>query len=49
MPLALLSGIAVVTSTYVAINIAYFVVLDIETIKSTNAVAAVSKYFIFIN
>ncbi|GMR52305.1 hypothetical protein PMAYCL1PPCAC_22500 [Pristionchus mayeri] len=40
MPLALLSGILIVTAVYVSINVAYFVVLDVETVKSSNAVAA---------
>ncbi|CAJ0946171.1 unnamed protein product, partial [Mesorhabditis belari] len=40
VPMALLGGIATVTSVYVLINIAYFVVLDVETVKSSNAVAA---------
>lgn len=40
MPLALLSGILIVSIVYFLINIAYFVVLDVETIKSSNAVAA---------
>lgn len=44
MPLALLSGILIVTAVYVSINVAYFVVLDVETVKSSNAVAAVSCY-----
>ncbi|CAB3408742.1 unnamed protein product [Caenorhabditis bovis] len=41
VPLALLSGIIVVSSVYVAINLAYFVVLDVETVKHSDAVAAV--------
>ncbi|CAD6184087.1 unnamed protein product [Caenorhabditis auriculariae] len=40
VPLALLFGIGVVTAVYVSINVAYFVVLDVETVKSSNAVAA---------
>ncbi|CAI4229979.1 unnamed protein product [Auanema sp. JU1783] len=40
IPLALLGGIGIVTTVYVAINVAYFVVLDVETFKSSNAVAA---------
>ncbi|KAL6730763.1 hypothetical protein Aduo_001704 [Ancylostoma duodenale] len=40
VPLALLSGIATVTAVYVSINVAYFVALDVETVKSSNAVAA---------
>lgn len=43
MPTALLSGIGIVTLVYLSINIAYFVVLDVETMKSSNAVAAVSS------
>ncbi|KAF7625994.1 hypothetical protein Mgra_00009819 [Meloidogyne graminicola] len=39
-PLALLSGILIVFLAYFFINISYFAVLDIETIKSSNAVAA---------
>jgi len=42
MPLALLSGIFIVSCVYFLINIAYFAVLDVETMKSSNAVAAVS-------
>lgn len=41
VPLALLSGIITVTVVYLTINIAYFVVLDVDTFKSSNAVAAV--------
>ncbi|CAD5209629.1 unnamed protein product [Bursaphelenchus xylophilus] len=40
MPLALLSGIGTVTVIYLSINVAYFAVLDVETMKSSNAVAA---------
>ncbi|KJH53293.1 amino acid permease [Dictyocaulus viviparus] len=40
IPLALLFGIATVTAVYVSINVAYFVALDVETVKSSNAVAA---------
>ncbi|CEF65307.1 Amino acid/polyamine transporter I family-containing protein [Strongyloides ratti] len=40
VPLALLSGIIVVATIYIFINIAYFVALDAETMKSSNAVAA---------
>ncbi|KAJ1347319.1 hypothetical protein KIN20_002351 [Parelaphostrongylus tenuis] len=40
IPLALLSGIATVTAVYVSINVAYFVALDVEAVKSSNAVAA---------
>uniref|UniRef100_A0A915E9J0 Uncharacterized protein n=1 Tax=Ditylenchus dipsaci TaxID=166011 RepID=A0A915E9J0_9BILA len=40
MPLALLSGILIVSVVYFAINIAYFAVLDVDTMKSSNAVAA---------
>ncbi|KAK0424539.1 hypothetical protein QR680_008715 [Steinernema hermaphroditum] len=40
MPLALLSGILLVTVVYLSINISYFIVLDVDTIKSSNAVAA---------
>ncbi|EYC20601.1 hypothetical protein Y032_0021g305 [Ancylostoma ceylanicum] len=43
VPLALLSGIATVTAVYVSINVAYFVALDVETVKSSNAVAAVRQ------
>ncbi|PAV68201.1 hypothetical protein WR25_19347, partial [Diploscapter pachys] len=39
MPLALLSGISLVAIVYLAMNVAYFVVLDVETVKSSNAVA----------
>uniref|UniRef100_A0A914MUL7 Amino acid transporter n=1 Tax=Meloidogyne incognita TaxID=6306 RepID=A0A914MUL7_MELIC len=39
-PLALLSGISIVFLAYFCINIAYFAVLDVETMKSSNAVAA---------
>uniref|UniRef100_A0A914L9P1 Amino acid transporter n=1 Tax=Meloidogyne incognita TaxID=6306 RepID=A0A914L9P1_MELIC len=39
-PLALLSGILIVFLAYFCINIAYFAVLDVETMKSSNAVAA---------
>lgn len=41
VPFALLTGISVVTAIYVAINVAYFVVLDVETVKQSDAVAAV--------
>ena len=41
MPLALLSGISLVAIVYIAMNVAYFVVLDVETVKSSNAVAVV--------
>jgi amino acid transporter len=40
VPAALLSGIAVVTLVYVCLNISFFAVLDVETMKSSNAVAA---------
>uniref|UniRef100_A0A0K0DBL0 Amino acid permease/ SLC12A domain-containing protein n=1 Tax=Angiostrongylus cantonensis TaxID=6313 RepID=A0A0K0DBL0_ANGCA len=40
IPLALLSGIVTVTAVYVSVNVAYFVALDVETVKSSNAVAA---------
>uniref|UniRef100_A0A7I4XU51 Large neutral amino acids transporter small subunit 2 n=1 Tax=Haemonchus contortus TaxID=6289 RepID=A0A7I4XU51_HAECO len=40
VPLALLGGILTVTAVYVSINVAYFVALDVETVKSSNAVAA---------
>ncbi|KAI1710819.1 amino acid permease domain-containing protein [Ditylenchus destructor] len=40
MPLALLTGILTVSLVYFAMNIAYFAVLDVETMKSSNAVAA---------
>ncbi|CAD5206642.1 unnamed protein product [Bursaphelenchus okinawaensis] len=40
MPLALLSGIGTVTLIYMSINVAYFAVIDVETMKSSNAVAA---------
>lgn len=43
MPLALLSGIFTVSAVYFSINLAYFAVLDVETVKSSNAVAAVSR------
>jgi hypothetical protein len=51
VPTALLSGIGIVTLVYLSINIAYFVVLDVETMKSSNAVAAVSisQFTQFIN
>lgn len=48
MPLALLSGILIVSIVYFLINIAYFVVLDVETIKSSNAVAAVLLFFLIV-
>ncbi|KAK6043127.1 hypothetical protein COOONC_19368, partial [Cooperia oncophora] len=35
-----LGGILTVTAVYVSINVAYFVALDVETVKSSNAVAA---------
>jgi uncharacterized membrane protein len=38
--MALLSGIGIVTLVYLSINMAYFVVLDVDTMKSSNAVAA---------
>ncbi|CAI5440432.1 unnamed protein product [Caenorhabditis angaria] len=41
VPLALMSGIGIVTAVYVAINVAYFVVLDVDTVKSSDAVAAI--------
>lgn len=41
VPLALLGGIFTVTLVYLTINIAYFVVLDVDTFTSSNAVAAV--------
>uniref|UniRef100_A0A0K0DTX7 AA_permease domain-containing protein n=1 Tax=Strongyloides stercoralis TaxID=6248 RepID=A0A0K0DTX7_STRER len=41
VPLALLSGIIVVALIYISINIAYFVALDVDTMKSSNAVAAI--------
>ena len=41
VPLALLSGITVVTAVYFFINLAFFTVMDAETIKHTDAVAAV--------
>uniref|UniRef100_A0AC35U130 AA_permease domain-containing protein n=1 Tax=Rhabditophanes sp. KR3021 TaxID=114890 RepID=A0AC35U130_9BILA len=41
VPLALLSGIIVVTLVYISINVAYFVALDTDTMKSSNAVAAI--------
>uniref|UniRef100_A0A1I8ABX1 AA_permease domain-containing protein n=1 Tax=Steinernema glaseri TaxID=37863 RepID=A0A1I8ABX1_9BILA len=40
VPLALMSGILLVTVVYLSINISYFIVLDVDTIKSSNAVAA---------
>lgn len=40
VPLALLTGILTVTAVYVSINVAYFVALDVDTVKSSNAVAA---------
>jgi amino acid transporter len=40
MPTALLTGIGIVTLVYLSINMAYFVVLDVDTMKSSNAVAA---------
>ncbi|KAK5965043.1 Amino Acid Transporter [Trichostrongylus colubriformis] len=40
VPLALLVGILTVTAIYVSINVAYFVALDVDTVKSSNAVAA---------
>ena len=43
-PETLNSGIITVTLVYLTINIAYFVVLDVETFQSSNAVAAVSLY-----
>jgi uncharacterized membrane protein len=43
VPLALLSGIGIVSAVYLAINVAYFAVLDVDTIKSSNAVAAVKN------
>ncbi|KAL3117249.1 hypothetical protein niasHT_007652 [Heterodera trifolii] len=39
-PLALLSGILIVFLIYFCINIAFFAVLDIHTMKTSNAVAA---------
>lgn len=47
MPMSLLSGIGIVTLVYLSINLAYFVVLDVETMKSSNAVAAVSLLISF--
>uniref|UniRef100_A0A7E4UPJ2 AA_permease domain-containing protein n=1 Tax=Panagrellus redivivus TaxID=6233 RepID=A0A7E4UPJ2_PANRE len=41
VPLALLSGIGVVTGIYFFINIAFFAVLDIDTMKNSAATAAV--------
>jgi amino acid transporter len=41
VPLALLTGIGVVTIIYFFINLSFFAVLDATTIKETNAVAAV--------
>lgn len=41
MPLALLSGIFIVSIVYFSVNVAYLTVLDVETIKLSNAVAAV--------
>lgn len=43
MPLALLFGIGTVTLIYLSINFAYFAVLDVETMKSSNAIAAVRE------
>ncbi|KAI6179489.1 hypothetical protein M3Y98_00616000 [Aphelenchoides besseyi] len=40
VPMALLSGIGIVAFVYVLMNVAYFAVLDVETMKSSNAVAA---------
>ncbi|CAJ0964086.1 unnamed protein product, partial [Mesorhabditis belari] len=40
MPLALLTGILIVMITYILINLAYFVVLDVTVIKNSDAVAA---------
>ncbi|KAH7718516.1 AAT-5 protein [Aphelenchoides avenae] len=40
VPLALLSGLIIVALVYLAMNIAYFAVLDVETVKASNAVAA---------
>lgn len=45
--MALLTGISIVTLVYLSINIAYFVVLDVDTMKSSNAVAAVSYLTFF--
>lgn len=45
VPLALLSGLVIVALVYLAMNIAYFAVLDVETVKASNAVAAVSGSF----
>uniref|UniRef100_A0A914VEG1 Uncharacterized protein n=1 Tax=Plectus sambesii TaxID=2011161 RepID=A0A914VEG1_9BILA len=40
MPLAMLAGIGIVAVVYVAINVAYFVVLDVDAMSDSHAVAA---------
>ncbi|MFH4977556.1 hypothetical protein AB6A40_004265 [Gnathostoma spinigerum] len=40
MPLALISGIFTVTAIYILVNLAFFVVLDSQSLKDSNAIAA---------
>jgi len=42
LPLAIIIGMTIVCTIYVAINVAYFTVLDIPTFLSTDAVANVN-------
>jgi hypothetical protein len=44
MPLAILTGIGTVAFVYLTINISYFVVLDVEEMKNSTAVAAVRTF-----
>lgn len=43
MSLAMLAGIGIVALVYIAINVAYFVVLDVDAMTDSHAVAAVSR------
>ncbi|MFH4981140.1 hypothetical protein AB6A40_007849 [Gnathostoma spinigerum] len=40
MPLAIIIGMSTVAGIYIAINVAYFVVLDVDTMKTSTAVAS---------
>jgi hypothetical protein len=42
--LALISGIFVVAVVYMTINVSYFVVLDLDAIRDTDAIAAVRSF-----
>jgi L-type amino acid transporter 5 len=43
LPVALISGIFLVAIIYITMNIAYFTVLELDVIRDTDAIAAVSS------